>query len=327
MNTPGSIPEIIVNTLSGAFAERSMSGSITASVTADSAHGTLVFVNGTSVSLSGVFFPASGALGLAGGGYQLSGFLSNGVISGTMGGPQGQGRFTMHTRGPVGESKPYCGTYITNSDYGWFGAAISGSGAVTGFFVSGSGAGSVAMSGAVSGLNVSATAASGVTLQGTLSPDASGIIGTYVPSTATSGSFAASTTACSSQGASNSAGQWTAAADTGVVGNKFSIHALFTETADVLAGGGVITAGFISGWTGDEFEITAGTFSDLELSFVAQLGSNPDGQGGFYYGSLSFSGNFLSPSAIFGELVFTPPRTATQTFAQQRFPGITLVRF
>jgi hypothetical protein len=133
--------------------------------------------------------------------------------------------------------------------------------------------------------------------------------------------------ACGTLGGANSAGQWVAAPDSGVVGNKYVVTLLLSETTDQLSGSGAIVAGFVPGWAGDEFTITSGTFSDVALSFTAQLGATPDGNGGFNRGTLTFTGQFLSPTSVFGDLTFTPPASATQTFVTERLPGITFVRF
>jgi hypothetical protein len=76
-------------------------------------------------------------------------------------------------------------------------------------------------------------------------------------------------------------------------------------------------------YTGDSFTITSGTFTTPNVSFTATLGANPDGSGGFYHGTLSFSGT-QSGNSMTGTLTFTPPRTASQTFAAQTVTGMTL---
>ena len=78
-------------------------------------------------------------------------------------------------------------------------------------------------------------------------------------------------------------------------------------------------------YTGDNFTITSGSFNSPNVSFTATLGANPNGTGGFYVGTLSFSGT-VSGGTMQGTLTFTPPRTATQTFAAQTVTGATLTK-
>ena len=78
-------------------------------------------------------------------------------------------------------------------------------------------------------------------------------------------------------------------------------------------------------YTGDNFTITSGSFSTPTVSFTATLGANPNGSGGFYNGTLSFSGT-VSGGTMSGTLTFTPPRTVTQIFAAQTATGVTLTK-
>ena len=78
-------------------------------------------------------------------------------------------------------------------------------------------------------------------------------------------------------------------------------------------------------YTGDNFTITCGSFSSPTVSFTATLGANPNGSGGFYNGTLSFAGA-VNGGTMSGTLTFTPPRTATQTFAAQTVSGVTLTK-
>jgi hypothetical protein len=78
-------------------------------------------------------------------------------------------------------------------------------------------------------------------------------------------------------------------------------------------------------YTGDNFTITSGSFNSPNVSFIATLGANPNGAGGFFVGTLSFSGT-VSGSTMQGTLTFTPPRTVTQTFAGQTVTGATLTK-
>ena len=76
---------------------------------------------------------------------------------------------------------------------------------------------------------------------------------------------------------------------------------------------------------GDNFKITSGTFSSPDVSFTASLGSNSNGAGGVYLGTLSFTGT-VSGSTMSGTVTYTPPRTITQTFAPQTATGVVLTQ-
>jgi len=79
-------------------------------------------------------------------------------------------------------------------------------------------------------------------------------------------------------------------------------------------------------YTGDSLTITSGTFgSDSSVSVTAQLGANPNGSGGFYYGTFSFSGT-LANGTLAGMVSYTPPRTASQVFAAQTIASVTLTK-
>lgn len=78
-------------------------------------------------------------------------------------------------------------------------------------------------------------------------------------------------------------------------------------------------------YTGDNFTITTGSFSSPTVSFTATLGANPDGAGGFFRGTLLFSGT-LNGGTMSGTLTFTPPRSVTQIVAGQTVSGMTLVK-
>ena len=82
----------------------------------------------------------------------------------------------------------------------------------------------------------------------------------------------------------------------------------------------------IPSYTGDAFVITSGTFNSPDVTFNASLGHNPDGRGGFFIGSLSFVGKLTSASTMSGALIYTPPSTATQTFATQTVANVTLAK-
>ena len=116
-------------------------------------------------------------------------------------------------------------------------------------------------------------------------------------------------------------------------GAQTSMVLQLAQSGSSLSGSGTITVpplAPVSGpatpaYTGDNFTITTGSFTSPDVSFTATLGANPDGAGGFYHGTLSFAGT-LSGSTLSGTLTFTPPRTASQTFAAQTVTGATLSR-
>jgi hypothetical protein len=105
--------------------------------------GTLTFSNGSTLDLTGTLDGA--ALLLAGTGYQFTGTLSNGVISGSFTGPNGEsGSFSASLSSSGGAVALYCGSY-TGDDEGVFSLALkpdrtggvivvpsSGSGGLTG---------------------------------------------------------------------------------------------------------------------------------------------------------------------------------------------------
>ena len=96
-------------------------------------------------------------------------------------------------------------------------------------------------------------------------------------------------------------------------------------TGTAVTGQGTLTVS-IPSYTGDAFIISSGTFISPDVSFNAALGRNPDGRGGFLIGSLSFTGKVTSASTMTGTLIFTPPSTATQTFATQTVTNLTLTK-
>jgi hypothetical protein len=61
------------------------------------------------------------------------------------------------------------------------------------------------------------------------------------------------------------------------------------------------------------------------VTFTAQLGANPVGDGTFYIGTMSFTGTESSSTTITGVLTYTPPRTLSQTFPTA-FGTVTITR-
>src|SRR4051812_28081773 len=112
-----------------------------------------------------------------------------------------------------------------------------------------------------------------------------------------------------------------------------SINFQLVQTDAALSGGGTIgipalapvTGPSTPSYTGDDFTITTGTYNAPNLTFTATLGANPDGAGGFYRGTLTFTGT-LSGATIVGTARFTPPKTATQIFSEQVLAGASLTK-
>ena len=143
-------------------------------------------------------------------------------------------------------------------------------------------------------------------------------------------------TACSGQ-VSDTGG---AVTPNGVAGSWATLNGAQTRisfqllpTGSSLSGAGTIgvpplapiTGPATPAYTGDNFTITSGSISGPNVLFTATLGANPNGSGGFFYGTMSFSGT-VSGGTMSGTLTFTPPRTASQTFAAQTVSGVTLTK-
>jgi hypothetical protein len=323
---------------SGTFANLRTSGTIVVSVAdtgsatgTTSATGAIVFLDGATASVTGTYIRGRGLLGLSGGGDEVTGALANGTIAGTFSEPTSSGKFAVQAPTAAGTSKLYCGTYVTSSDYGWFSFVASAAGNVGGFAVALVSGNSVSFTGTIANLSLSATTSENVQLQGTLSPDGTTVAGTYAPSGALagSGSFQGSIAACSAPGASTNSGVWTTS-DTTIFPIRF--HFALVQSLDTISGSGIITAAFVPNWTGDEFVLTSGSIIGNQISFTAQLGANPNGAGGFYYGTLTFTGTITGTVtgtgtgtiSMAGTVTFTPPRTATQQFAPETITGVIL---
>jgi hypothetical protein len=329
-NNVGPGGRVTYTAYTGAFANLRTSGTLTVSV-ADTgsasgptlAKGAIVFISGDTANVTGSFLRGSGHLELSGGGDEITGNLANGTVSGTFSEPTSSGKFAVQPPTSGGTPKLLCGTYVTSADYGWLSFVVSASGSASGFAVALVGGGSVGFNGTVTGVAFAGITSDSVSIHGTLSPDGSSITGTYTPPGAAplSGTFQGSTAACSTAGASTNSGLWS----TSGTGASTSLHFAIAETGGTFGGSGVITVGFVNGWTGNEFLITSGSVTGSQVSFTAQLGANPTGSGGFFYGTLAFTGT-ISGSTMTGTVVFTPPRTLTQTFAQQTVTGLTLTR-
>jgi hypothetical protein len=340
INGPGS-------TYRGAFADKNSTGSMTVTVASTSvsqsfslptgvaaqasagpaANGSLVLLSGATVSLGGSFVASSGALSLSGGGYTFTGTLASGAISGTVGGPNGSGQFSVQpsSSSSGSEAKTYCGTYATNRDDGWFNLVTSSGGNVSGFVVATIGATSVGVIGTITGSALTATTQDGAPIQATLSPDGTTLTGSYLPvgTAAGLGTFQGSTASCMPGSAT---GLWTTNGPSGSGVILDQMHfAILLSGSSVTGSGGMNTSG--SNVNGGLFTITSGAISSSTISITGPLGSNPDGNGGFYHGVLTFNGTFTTPTKMTGTLDYTGPRTVAGHPQPQTVMGVTLTRY
>jgi hypothetical protein len=97
------------------------------------------------------------------------------------------------------------------------------------------------------------------------------------------------------------------------------------QSGSGLIGAGTITVN-IPNYTGNDFDVSAGTFSNPTISFSGPLGRNPAPGGGSYIGTLSFSGTITSSTTMTGTLTYTPPRTLEQIFTSQTATGVVLTK-
>ena len=316
-------------TFAGAFADSKTSGTFALqTVSSGTATATLSFLgSGIIAGVSGTYNASTGGLTLSGNNYAFNGSIASGVVSGSFTGPNGTGNFSAQAPSSSGvAAKTYCGTYGAEGDYGWFNMVIGAAGNVTGLAVTLLGATSVGFSGTVSGSSLTAVTTANVQIQATLASDGSSLTGTYVPTGAVAGTgtFYGSTGGCVTAGPGSFAGLWA----TGGSVSGAALHFALTQSAGSGAtGSGIITVSFVPGWSGDEFEVQSNSFTGTQLTFSATLGANPTGTGGFYRGTLDFSGTIVNGNTLTGTVTFTPPRTLTQTFAQQTVTGVTLTRY
>jgi hypothetical protein len=132
--TPG--PTMFAGVIAGAHESGSLTFEQGATLTA-----TLRVVSpaGSTHALSAAFDPATGELGAAGDGYQLSGTATTtGVILGSYFGPNGSGAFSLQTPAPKASVRSFCGTYTVAGGTGVLDLILYLSG-ITGVAVSASG--------------------------------------------------------------------------------------------------------------------------------------------------------------------------------------------
>ncbi len=314
----------------GSFASATESGTVTLSLAA-AATGTMVQVNGTTTALTGTYSASSGAVSLSGGGFTYTGILVSGTLTGTFRSAKSFGAFTAQSQTAAATPpKAFCGSYVSNTDYGWINFVASPTGNVSGFAVSGSGglSTSVPLTGTLTGSALTASTSTSTAISGVVSTDGTTINGSYIPngnSQAVPGTILAATTMCGTSSgvtAANSvAGYWGSDASLSTM-----LNVVFTQTGTSIAGSGAIHVTNNGSYTGNFFRILNGSFNGQTLSFTAQLGANPVGDGTFWYGTLTYTGTEASSSTATGILTYTPPRTLTQTFPTQAVAGVTITR-
>lgn len=312
----------------GAFASATESGTLSLALAA-SATGTMTQVNGTSTSLTGTYTASTGAVSLSGSGFTFSGTLVSGTLTGSFTSSKGSGSFSAQTQGTASTPpKTFCGTYVNPADFGWLNLVVAANGAVSGQAVSGAGAGSVTITGTLTATTLTATTNQAATVTGVLSADGTTITGTYLgggTTGTTTWTFTAGTGLCGggSSVSTSAAGNWGVPSGSGL---STTINVVLSQSGSSLSGAGAIHVTNISGYTGDRFNIQSGSFTNQTITFTAQLGANPVGNGTFYYGTLTFTGTESSSSSATGILTYTPPRTATQIFQAQAVAGVTITR-
>jgi hypothetical protein len=301
-----------------------------------SATGTLVFIDGSSLSLGGSFSPSTGILALRGtGGSFLDGTLSGGALSGTAASSGSSGIFVSFPPAASGEiSRVLCGTF-SGSDVGFWNIVIAPTGAVRGVAASIRSATYTTLSGTLSGTVLSLTSSQPGSAEGALSADGTLVAGTWLAQG--SGTFQGGTGSC---GTTTPGTPPPTAPPPSVSGSWVTPESAdprgwiaLLSAGSVVSGSGVLTTSPIvpttgpsaPAWTGDAFTITSGSFVGSTVMFSASLGSNPVGNT-FVHGTLLFTGTLTGTSTLTGTMNFTPPRTATQVFAARSVTDFVLLR-
>lgn len=311
----------------GSFASATESGTVSFSL-ASASSGSMVQVNGTTTALTGTYAASTGAVSLSGGGFTFNGTVASGGLTGTFASMKSSGKFSAAQVTAGATTKTFCGSYVTTGDYGWLNLVVSSTGVVSGFTVSGNPMGSSStITGTLVGTTLTSTTNLSGAINGVVTADGTTFNGTYVPSgssqTAAGTVLAATTTCGTSTGTTSStslAGSWSGNPALATV-----LNVVFTQTGTTLGGGGAIHVTTIPGYTGDSFRILSGSFTSPNVTFTAQLGANPVGDGTFYIGTMSFTGTESSSTTITGVLTYTPPRTLSQTFPTT-FGTVTITR-
>lgn len=323
----------------GAFASASWSGTLSVQVSTGTAAAisTVVFIDGTSAYGSGSLSASTQGLFINGSssGFLLTGGLSNGALTGTVLSGIVTGAFVASPIGTGGvTAKVMCGTFA-GSSVGFWNIVILSTGTVSGVTAALGTGNTTTLAGTLSGNAITLTSSDSGTAQGTLATDGSSVSGTWSgagPSTGSSGAgtFQAGAGTCgttipgtppATTPPPNVAGSWMTSGSnaTGV-----SFAALLQSGSSISGSGLLATAPLAptSGpssppYVGNSYTITGGDISNSAVTFTAALGGS---------GTLSFAGKFTDASTLTGTLTFTPPATASQTFAAQSMTGFTFTK-
>lgn len=190
-------------TYTGAIADSLKHGAVSLTVSvASTVSGTITFVGGPTVPLTGTADSATSQISATGGGYILTGTTNLGTVQGSYFGSGGNGFFVAAADSLTQMThSTYCGTYTSSNGNGWFSMVALSDGEAAGFAVQTLGAASSAsFTGTiVNALTFTAITSLSVPINGTLTPDLQTITGTYAPSigtTAGTGNFSAATGGC-----------------------------------------------------------------------------------------------------------------------------------
>jgi hypothetical protein len=169
----------------GAIADSLKHGALSVTVSgSQTVSGTITFIGGPTVPLTGTVDTTTEQMNATGGGYTLVGSTSLGTLSGSYTGPGGNGFLVASSDSLTsGTHSTYCGVYTSTNSNGWFAVDVLSSGDAGGFVVQTAGtAQSSFFSGTViSSISFTAVTNVGVALSGSLSSDLSTITGTYAP--------------------------------------------------------------------------------------------------------------------------------------------------
>jgi hypothetical protein len=132
-----------------------------------SVSGTLNTAAGTSNTLAGTYDSSTNNLSVSGGGFTLTGAISEGVLSGAYTGPNGSSGGFSALNATQTSVTPYCGTFSGSQGTGVFNAEESPNGALSGNATPTMGA-SVNVAGQVSGATFTGTTGPGNSFSGTI---------------------------------------------------------------------------------------------------------------------------------------------------------------
>jgi fibronectin-binding autotransporter adhesin len=201
-NTAGGGGGGAPTTYAGTIADSLKSGIISVTVSPSlTALGSITFIGGAPISLTGTLNGTANTLAVTGGGYTLSGSTSAGSLTGTYSGPGGTGDFVATSDSVTTLShRTYCGRYTSTNGNGFFNAVITSDGAISGIAMETTGsAGSATFTGNVTGTTLVGISSQAVSITGTITTDLTTITGSYAPlagSVAGTGTFSSSTGSC-----------------------------------------------------------------------------------------------------------------------------------